>query len=83
MSPVRRRILETLLRHREVNITALARMVSATHKAVDYEVRKLVEYGVVEDRKYGRVRIVRLREDSEIVRVLRELLEKARELGEH
>ena len=55
-------------------MTEIARRTSQSYTATARHLEQLVEAGVIQEKNYGRVRIFRLRVDSERVKRLRELI---------
>ena len=55
-------------------MTEIARRTSQSYTATARHLEQLVEAGVIQEKNYGRVRIFRLRVDSERVKKLRELI---------
>lgn len=59
---------------REYNVTELAERVGASVKTVAHEVERLVQGGILQDRRLGTSRLVRAVEDSLLARPLADLL---------
>ncbi|AFK50510.1 hypothetical protein TCELL_0085 [Thermogladius calderae 1633] len=57
----RKLVIETLRKHGELNITKLSRLTGIHFSVLEKIVVELVEQGVVEEKRYGRLRIVKLR----------------------
>ena len=53
------RVLETVTKQGTINIRHLSRKTGLNHTGVDSHVRKLVELGLVEERWYGKIRMIR------------------------
>ena len=70
-------LLALLLLHpeREFQLAELAREAGASHPAVLREVGRLVEAGILSDRRVGRSRLVQARTDTPLARPLTELIE--------
>ena len=68
------RILQLLSHNGEDNLTDIARKTSQSYTATVRHLERLVEAGVVQEKNYGRVRIFRLRIETERVRKLRDLI---------
>ena len=68
------RILQLLSHNGEDNLTDIARKTSQSYTATARHLEQLVEAGVIQEKNYGRVRIFRLRIETERVRRLRELI---------
>lgn len=75
-SRLRLRILYILARVGEVNVTALTRMLKTNHRVVEQQLKILAELGLIEDRRFGKIRLIRLRRDSELVQALVEFFDK-------
>ncbi|BDR90909.1 winged helix-turn-helix domain-containing protein [Vulcanisaeta souniana] len=63
-SRVRIRILRTLIKYKEVNITKLSRELGINHKVIEYHIEALKRLGVAEEKRFGRIRIIRLSEND-------------------
>ena len=68
------RILQHLAHIGEANLTEIARQTGQSYTPTARHLDQLVEAGVVQEKNYGRVRIFRLRIETERVRKLRELI---------
>ncbi|ADI32332.1 hypothetical protein [Staphylothermus hellenicus] len=55
-------ILDILRKYNELNISRLARLTGLHYRVLVKELRELVEEGYVEERRFGRLRLFRLRE---------------------
>jgi DNA-binding transcriptional ArsR family regulator len=53
------KILETLIQHGPLNLARLARKVGMNSGNVDMHLKKLVEHGLVTQRRYGKIRMIR------------------------
>lgn len=63
MNPRSRQIiLDILEKYGELNISRLARLTGLHYRVLVKELRELVEEGYVEERRFGRLRLFRLRE---------------------
>jgi len=69
------RVLKALLRLEEANITRIVREVDMHHRVVRKHLEKLVNLGVVEEKKYGRLRFFRLNYSNPKVKLLKTLIE--------
>ncbi|MEB3764896.1 MAG: winged helix-turn-helix domain-containing protein [Desulfurococcales archaeon] len=56
-SPGRIRILRYLLEEGQANVTRIVRETGLHHKQVQHHMKVLEELGIVEERKYGRLRV--------------------------
>ena len=63
-SRIRVRLLRTLIKYREVNITKLSRELGVNYKVIEYHVEALKRLGVAEEKRFGRIRIIRLSEND-------------------
>ncbi|WP_084019896.1 ArsR/SmtB family transcription factor [Vulcanisaeta thermophila] len=63
-SRVRIRILKALLKYREINITKLSKDLGINYKVLMYHLSVLERVGIVEEKRFGRVRIVRIIEGN-------------------
>jgi hypothetical protein len=63
-SRVRIRIIRALITYREINITRLSRDLGINYKVIEHHIEALKRLGIAEERKFGRIRIIRLVEDD-------------------
>ncbi len=61
-SRIRVRVLRALIKYREVNITKLSRELGVNYKVIEYHVEALKRLGIAEEKRFGRIRIIRLSE---------------------
>jgi len=74
------KVLSYLLKVGEANITNIAKATRLHHKVVEKHLKKLIELGLVEEQRIGRIRLFRIIWLSPKVMILRELLESLEEL---
>lgn len=60
-SPLRIRIVLTLWRFGELNATELAKRLGTNYRQLTAHIKTLAENGIVEERRIGRARLVKLR----------------------
>jgi len=58
------KVLETVTKQGSINISHLSRKTGLNHTGVDRHVRKLVELGLVEEKWYGSLRMIKPSFDS-------------------
>ncbi len=75
-SRIRVRLIMLLVELGEINISEIVRRLGVNHTVVDAHLERLKRFGVVEERRIGRVRLIRLRRDDERVRLIAELFER-------
>ena len=75
-SKTRVRLIKLLVEFGEVNISEIVRRLGANHTVVEAHLDRLKTFGIVEERRIGRVRLIRLRKDDEKVRLIAELFER-------
>jgi len=75
-SKIRIRILRILIKVREINITRLARDLGINYKVAVYHVEALRNMGLVEEKRFGRIRIVRLIENNPKVHTLERIFKE-------
>jgi predicted transcriptional regulator len=61
------RILETVTKFGSINISHLSRKTGLNHTSCDIHVRKLVGMGLLEERRYGNLRMIKTVFDSLMV----------------
>ncbi len=69
------RVLRALFRLEEANITKIVKEVDMHHRVVQRHLEKLVSLGIVEERRYGRLRFFRLNFSNPKVKLLKTLIE--------
>ncbi|MCG2869269.1 MAG: winged helix-turn-helix domain-containing protein [Vulcanisaeta sp.] len=72
-SRVRIRIIRALIKYREVNITKLSRDLGINYRVIEHHIEALKRLGVAEERKFGRIRIIRLVEENPKVAAIEKL----------
>lgn len=60
----RKAIIEILEKYGELNISRISRLSGYSFRSVAKYLRELVEQGVVEERRYGRLRLFRLKKTT-------------------
>ncbi|MEM1991197.1 MAG: winged helix-turn-helix domain-containing protein [Nitrososphaerota archaeon] len=70
LSRGRRKILETLAKFGEVNISKIIRHTSLNCKVVNVYLKEMESLGLVKERKFGRVRMFRLYDSETFMRML-------------
>jgi DNA-binding transcriptional ArsR family regulator len=53
------RVLDTITKNTSINITHLARKTKIQHSSCNYHVKKLIEMGLLEERRYGNIKMIR------------------------
>lgn len=74
-SPLRVRIIIALLKLGEINATELAIRLETNYSQLLSHIKTLVEYGIVEERRIGRARLVKLSESEHVVKLAKALAE--------
>ncbi len=75
-SKTRIRVLRALLRYREVNITRLSRELGVNHKIIEQHLEVLKNLGIAEEKRFGRVRIIRIAEGDPRVLIIEKFFEE-------
>ncbi len=73
-APLRIRIVMALLQYGEINVTELANRLEANYKQLTSHIRILSEYGIVEEKRIGRARLVKLRKSDVVVSLAQALV---------
>jgi len=73
-SPARIRLLKYILDEGQANITRIARETGLHHRVIRENARILEELGIIEERKYDKLRIYTARLDDPRVVALRDLI---------
>ena len=68
------KILSLLLEEEEVNITALVRKSGLGYRTVEHHLKELQELGLVAEKRFGRIRIVKLEGNDPRIASLRRFL---------
>ena len=63
-SRIRVRVLRALIKYKEVNITKLSRDLGVNYKVIEYHIEALKRLGIAEEKRFGRIRIIRLSEND-------------------
>lgn len=58
------RILKLLLEQEELNISAIMHKCALNYSAVIYHLRKLVEAGLVKEKRFGKIRIFKINKSN-------------------
>ena len=53
------RVLETVTKHGPLNISLIGRKTDMNYKNVDAHVKKLIKLGLLEERRYGSIRMIK------------------------
>ncbi|MFN3805323.1 MAG: ArsR/SmtB family transcription factor [Pyrobaculum sp.] len=78
--PTRIRILMALWQYGELNLTALAKRLRANYSELKNHIQELARYGIVEEIRFGRSRIVKLKKEEHIVKLVQALMEAEKAL---
>ncbi len=75
------RILRALLEVREINVTRLGKIVELNHRSVGQHIAALRGLGIVEEKQFGKIKIVRIRdEDPPRVKVIRSMFDELKQM---
>lgn len=58
------KILKILSEREELNVSAIAKKAGLNHSTTNAHLKKLRELGIVEEKKFGRIRIFRLKKED-------------------
>ncbi|MFB6470520.1 MAG: ArsR family transcriptional regulator [Vulcanisaeta sp. AZ3] len=67
-SRIRVRVVRKLIQYKEINITKLTKDLGLNHRIIEQHINALKNLGIVEEKRFGRIRIIRLVEND--VRVM-------------
>lgn len=65
-SPTKIKIVLALWRHGEMNLTELAKRSQASQRVVEEQIKPLIQYGIIEVKTIGRMKLYRLSPDPAI-----------------
>ncbi|MFN3804079.1 MAG: ArsR family transcriptional regulator [Pyrobaculum sp.] len=74
-APLRIRIIMALWQYGEINVTELANRLKANYKLLAEHIQLLSKYGIVEEKRIGRARLVKLRKEEFIAALAQALVE--------
>ena len=69
------RILATLIKHREINIASLVKICGSGYTAIERSLKDLEKIGIITEKRFGRIRIIKLTENDKRVQALIRLFE--------
>lgn len=69
------KILKILAKEGELNISEIARRAHMNHNSTRYHLNFLVKANILQEKKFGRIRIYRFRKESIRVRAIKNLFE--------
>lgn len=69
------RILATLIKLREINIASLVKACGSGYTAVERSLKDLEKIGIINEKRFGRIRIIKLVENDNRVQALIKLFE--------
>lgn len=58
---IEKRIIEVLENYGELNVTRISKLSGVSFKTLNKYLKKLLSEGVIEERRYGRLRLLRLK----------------------
>lgn len=58
------KILKILSEREELNISAIAKKAGLNHSTTNFHLKKLCEIGIIEEKKFGKIRIFRLKKED-------------------
>jgi len=67
-------IIKLLVKKEEINVTALCRLTGLSHKQVEKYLKRLINYGLVREKRFGKIRIFALNGNNKYVSILREFV---------
>ncbi|MFP3191223.1 MAG: hypothetical protein RXR31_07855 [Thermoproteota archaeon] len=74
------RILRTIINEKQINISALAKISSTFFTPASNYIGFLKKYGIVKEKRFGKIRIVVANEYSDVLNLLEKLMDKASEV---
>ena len=72
---LRIKILKILFKIRELNVTDIARRLGANHKTTMKHLKILEDEGILQHKRFGRIRLYRFNENSAKAKAIQTLLE--------
>lgn len=64
------RIIKVLASHKELNISSLIEKTQSNHAEIVKNLEYLCEIGLLQEKRYGRIRIIRLRDETFLGKIL-------------
>ncbi|MEM1597261.1 MAG: winged helix-turn-helix domain-containing protein [Pyrobaculum sp.] len=80
-TPLRIRIIMTLWKYGEINATELAHILGTNYRGLIRHVQELSKFGIVEEKRVGRIRLVKLRNTAPVDELVRALVEAEKYLS--
>lgn len=74
------RTLKTIISEKQINISALVKNSSAFFKLVSDYIEFLKKYGIVKEKRFGKIRIIVANDNSDVLNLLEKLIDKAQEV---
>ncbi len=76
------RVLRALLEIKEINVTRLSKLVEMNHRSMGQHIAALKELGIVEEKQFGKIKIVRIRDEDPRVKVIRSMFDELKQLAD-
>ncbi len=73
-SKARAKTIKILAENKTLNISAIIKLTKLNHKVVKSHLAFLTEVGIVEEKKYGKIRIFRFKEENVKARGIKNLI---------
>jgi len=74
------RVLRTLIKDQELNISEIARKTRLSHTSVEEHLEKLCKTNVIIEKRFGRIRIFKFNENNSIAKIIEEMFNKIEKL---
>lgn len=76
------RVLRTLIKEQELNISEIARKTRLSHTSVEEHLEKLCKASIITEKRFGRIRIFKFNENNPIAKIIKDMFGKIEEILE-
>ena len=74
-------VVKLLIEKEEINISAICRETGLNYRQAMKYIEKLVNYGLIKEKRFGRIRIIALNEENKYVPLLKEFMRRWKKAG--
>ena len=73
------KILKTLIKNRELNISEIARQAGLSYTSADRHLEELKKQEMIKEKRFGRIRIFKINEKNKMMKIIEEFMKKIEE----